>query len=86
MTKELSEKQTKMIDEGSDNVVEDNLVQQLAAPMIAEQKRKKRFLGRRNRASWKHMNRPEKLAKMETGVTFIHSILDRYKSLVKMEA
>lgn len=58
---------------------EDQLVQQLAAPIIAQHKKDKGFLGRRNRSAHKRMNRPEKLDKLEKGAAFIFGVLGRYK-------
>lgn len=56
---------------------EDKLVQQLAEPIIAQHKKDKGFLGRRNRSAWLRMNRPEKLEKMEKGSDFIFGVLGR---------
>ena len=53
---------------------EDKLVAQLAAPMIAEFKKQKKFTSR-NRSPWKRMNRPCKTSKIEAGALFIDKIL-----------
>lgn len=61
------------------NDVTDKLVQQLAAPILAQHKKDKGFLGRRNRSAWKRMNRPEKAQVMERGIEKIHALLGRFK-------
>ena len=53
------------------------LATQLAAPLLAEQKRKKKFLGRRNRSNWKRMNRPSKTNAIDLGAGFINRFLAR---------
>tara|TARA_R110002073_G_scaffold309611_3_gene479943 strand:+ start:6183 stop:6392 length:210 start_codon:yes stop_codon:yes gene_type:complete len=53
---------------------EDTLVKQLAAPIIAAQKYTKKFQSR-NRSTWKRMNRPCKIAKIEAGALFIDKFL-----------
>lgn len=57
---------------------EDQLVKQMAAPIIAEHKQNKKFL-RRNREAWLRMNRPEVLEKQERGSKIIFGLLDRFK-------
>jgi hypothetical protein len=55
---------------------EDTLVAQLAAPMIADVKRQKKFKAR-NRSSWNRMNRPCKAAQLEVGAAFVNRLLKR---------
>ncbi len=55
---------------------EQQLVDQMAAPIIAQNKRRKKFLSR-NRAAWKRMNTPVKISKQEKGSKFIFTILAR---------
>lgn len=57
---------------------EDQLVKQMAAPIIAEHKQNKKFL-RRNRSAWLRMNRPEVLDKQEQGAKVIFGLLARFK-------
>lgn len=51
-------------------------VDQMAAPLLADNKRRKKFLSR-NRSNWKRMNTPVKISKREKGADFIFSILAR---------
>lgn len=60
------------------NPLEDQIVKQLAAPIIEQHQRDKKFYAR-NRSATKRMNRPEKLAKMEKGAEFFMGILSRAK-------
>lgn len=59
---------------------EDQLVKQLAAPIIAEHKQNKKFL-RRNRKAYLRMNRPEKLDKMERGANMFMRLLTKGEKL-----
>ena len=59
---------------------EDQLVKQMAAPIIAEHKQNKKFL-RRNRSAWLRMNRPEKLEKMDKGGDVIMRLLTKGEKL-----
>lgn len=56
---------------------EKRMVDQMAAPILAENKIRKRFLGRRNRSVHLRMNRPSKLKAMEQGAEFINAVLAR---------
>jgi hypothetical protein len=64
------------------NQVEDQLVEQMAGPMIkafaAQKKAKKRFLSQ-NRDAWNRMNRPHKQALIEEGGTKVMSLIARFK-------
>ena len=51
-------------------------VDKMAAPILADNKRRKKFLSR-NRNNWKRMNTPVKISKREKGSEFIFSILAR---------
>lgn len=62
--------------------IEDQVVKLLAAPILEEHRRTKKFLSR-NRASWLRMNRPSKLAKMEKGGSIIMRVLTRAEKLME---
>jgi hypothetical protein len=54
----------------------ETLARQMAAPIIEQHRRDKKFYAR-NRSATKRMNRPSKLEKMEAGADKIMSVLDR---------
>ena len=60
----------------------DQMVEQMAAPMIqafkAQKKANKRFQSQ-NRESWNRMNRPHKQAQIERGGAKVMAIIDRFK-------
>lgn len=60
------------------NEVTDKLVQQLASPIIAAQKRSTRFKAR-NRNAWMRMNRPHKVKATEKGMDKIFKLLAWFK-------
>lgn len=64
------------------NPLEDQLVKQLAAPILAEHKLNKKFMSR-NRKAHLRMNRPEKLEKMERGANMFMRLLTKGEKLME---
>lgn len=52
-------------------------VDAMAAKVVSDIARKKKFEGKRNRKAWNRMNRPEKIAAIDRGAAKIHAFLDK---------